>query len=104
MSDPLDFTCKGSVGVATSTGRDIMGNRSPRQSAVPSDAALRGVLDQMEPDLKLLEGVVAVLRALSATDDAVEPMAIEAMAYLAGETVDRVSALWREASEQARQL
>lgn len=57
----------------------------------------------MEPELRLLEGTVAVLRALSSTDDAVDPVAIEAVAYLAGDTVDRVSALWREASEQTRQ-
>lgn len=60
---------------------------------------LRDALDCMEPDLRLLEGTVLVLRALSASDDAVEPIAIESVAYLAGETVSRIASRWREACD-----
>ena len=61
------------------------------------------LLDRMEPDLKLLEGVVSLLRSLSDTSDAVEPIAIEALANMAGLPVDRLSAVWREAMEAARE-
>lgn len=60
------------------------------------------LMDRMEPDLKLLEGIVSLLRSLSDTSDAVQPIAIEALAHMAGLPVYRLSAVWREAMEAAR--
>ena len=66
------------------------------------DEGVRDLLDGMEPDLRLLEGTVSVLRSLSETSDAIEPVALEAIARLAGETVDRVTSRWREACDVLR--
>jgi hypothetical protein len=60
------------------------------------------MLDGMEPDLRLLEGTVSVLRSLAETSDALEPVALEAIAHLAGEGVERVTSLWREARDVLR--
>lgn len=48
-------------------------------------------------------GVVSLLRPLSDTSGAVEPIAIKALAHMAGLPVDRLSAVWREAIEAARE-
>lgn len=40
---------------------------------------VRAVLDKMEPDLRLLEGTVVVLRSLAETSDSIEPIALEAL-------------------------
>ena len=61
-------------------------------------------MDRMESDLKLLEGVVSLLRSLSDTTDAVEPIAIETLAHMAGSPVDRLAAVWREAMEAACEM
>jgi hypothetical protein len=53
----------------------------------------------MELDLRLLEGTVSVLRALSEANDAVEPIAVEAVSHLAGDTVGRIASVWREARD-----
>lgn len=71
------------------------------RSSVVDDSA-RDLLDQIEPDLRLLEGTVSVLRSLSEKSDAVEPVALEAIAHLAGETVERVTSRWREACDVLR--
>ena len=54
--------------------------------------------------MKLLEGVVSLLRSLSDTTDAVEPIAIETLAHMAGSPVDRLAAVWREAMEAACEM
>lgn len=74
-----------------------MGRKARRGASHRDQTILRDALDHMEPDLKLLEGTVSVLRTLSETSDAVEPIAMEAVAYLARETVGRVSSRWRQA-------
>lgn len=76
-----------------------MGRGSGREKERRGEAPLRDALDRMEPDLRLLEGTVSVLRALSSTDGAIEPIAIEAVAYLAGETVSRIALRWRDACD-----
>jgi len=42
------------------------------------------MVDEMEPDLNLLEGTASILRSLFETSDAVEPVVLEAIAHLAG--------------------
>ncbi len=79
-----------------------MAGRTGRQGSGRNDASVRDLLDRMEPDLRLLEGTVSVLRSLSETNDGVEPVALEAVAYMAGETVERVTSRWREASDVLR--
>lgn len=80
-----------------------MGKRSDCVEDGENGAALSLALDQMEPQLRLLQGVVAVLKGLSETADAVEPIALEAIAHLAGETVQQVVDHWREARDALRQ-
>jgi hypothetical protein len=74
-----------------------MGKRSERDYARREKEGLLDLLDQMEPDLRLLEGTVSVLRALSETSDGVEPVALEAIAHLTGESLERVTLRWHDA-------
>lgn len=79
-----------------------MVRRSGQYGSRVDDKCALDLLDRMEPDLRLLEGTVSVLRSLSETSDAVEPAALEAIAYLAGETVERITSRWRETCDQLR--
>lgn len=79
-----------------------MVGRSGKRGSRVDDVSIRDLLDRMEPDFRLLEGTVSVLRSLSETSDAVEPVALEAIAHLAGETVERVTSRWREACDVLR--
>lgn len=74
-----------------------MGRQLGRRNLQQEEPLLHDLLDRMESDLRLLEGTVSVLRGLSETSDAIEPVALEAIAHLAGEAVERVTARWREA-------
>lgn len=67
-----------------------------------NDVTVRVMLDGMEPDLHLLQGFVSVLRSLSETTDGAEPVALEAIAYGAGETPERVMSGWRGACNDLR--
>lgn len=58
---------------------------------------LQELLHRMEPQLRLLQGVVVVLRALSDTTDSIEPIALGALAHLTGEPVEQITACWRDA-------
>lgn len=60
-------------------------------------ARLQDLLHRMEPQLRLLQGAVVVLRALSETTDSIEPIALEALAHLTGEPVEQITACWRDA-------
>lgn len=76
-----------------------VGGRGRRRAQA---ARLRELLYRMEPQLRLLQGAVAVLRALSETSDSLEPVALGALANLAGEPVERIAAGWQEALDTAR--
>lgn len=60
-----------------------MAGRSGRHGISRYETQVHDLLDRMEPDLRLLEGTVSVLRSLSEATDAVEPVAIEAVTHLA---------------------
>lgn len=79
-----------------------MSRQSGRRNLQQEEPVLHDLLDLMEPDLRLLEGTVSVLRGLSETSDAVEPVALEAIAHLTGETVERITSRWREACDVLR--
>lgn len=79
----------------------MVGRSGQRRSKLDEEAA-RDLIDRMEPDLRLLEGTVSVLRSLSETSDAVEPVALEAIAHLAGATVERVTSRWRQTCDVLR--
>ena len=66
------------------------------------DATLRDAVDRMEPDLRLLKGTAMILQALSESADAVDPVAIEAIAHLAHQTTTRLECSWREARDGLR--
>ena len=79
-----------------------MVGRSVQHRSKIDDGDVGDLLDRMEPDLRLLEGTVSVLRSLSETSDAVEPVALEAIAHLAGATVERVTSRWRQTCDVLR--
>lgn len=51
---------------------------------------------QMEPELRLLAGVVAILRALSETADHVDSVALAMLAHTGGEALDELTATWKD--------
>lgn len=57
---------------------------------------LRRILFDMEPELRTLEGAVAILRALSTTADQIEPIALAPLAYLSAESLDKILDKWRQ--------
>jgi hypothetical protein len=71
------------------------GKRSNHRT--PDQPSVRDLLFSMEPEIQLLEGVVALLRILAEADDSIEPVAIAAVADCCGEAVSEVSTSWRAA-------
>lgn len=65
-------------------------------------ARLQELLYRMEPQLRLLQGTVGVLHALSETTDSVEPVVLAALAHLTSEPVEQITACWHEALDVAR--
>jgi hypothetical protein len=65
------------------------------------DAANEAV-DDMEPELRQLAGLVITLRFLGEADDSIEPLAISAIARAAGSTLDQIDDAWRRAMEALR--
>ncbi|TPI65544.1 hypothetical protein FJ420_11750 [Mesorhizobium sp. B3-1-3] len=59
--------------------------------------ALRQHLFDIEPELGMLEGVVAILQSLSTTADHIEPLALAPLAHLSAEALEKVWASWRQA-------
>lgn len=76
-----------------------MSNGFGQKRSRGSELALRNALDDMEPNLRLLTGVASLLRSLSEAQDGIEPVALAAIAHLAGDAVERASTRWREACD-----
>ena len=66
------------------------------------DGALRESLDRMEPELRILAGTAMILQTLAETADAVEPIALAAVAHLARDTTAKLESSWREARNALR--
>ena len=60
------------------------------------EAATEAV-DDMEPELRQLAGLVMTLRYLGEADDSIEPLAISAIARSAGSTLDQNDDAWQRA-------
>jgi len=60
------------------------------------------LLDDIEPNVHHLSGLVVALRVLGEARDSVEPIAIAALARCAGETVDEIERKWRSALDIVR--
>jgi hypothetical protein len=58
----------------------------------------------MAPELRHLEGVVALLTILGEAQDLVEPVALSALAKSARQIYEALSASWRSALEGMRQM
>lgn len=71
-------------------------------SGSDQEARFQELLYRMEPHLRLLHGAVVVLQALSETTDSVEPVALAALAHLAGEPLEQIMAYWQESLDAAR--
>ena len=56
----------------------------------------------MEPELRTLEGMIAILRVLGEADDAVDPACLSLLANCAGEAVSTLSDNWRSGMEGLR--
>jgi hypothetical protein len=52
-------------------------------------------LDDIEPELRHLYGLVAAFRMLGDADDAIEPVAVSSLARSAGETLEEIERNWR---------
>ncbi|PBB89533.1 MAG: hypothetical protein E5Y00_12175 [Mesorhizobium sp.] len=70
--------------------------RDKSEDKVAIDVVRQHLFD-IEPELRTLEGLVAILHALSTTADQVEPIALAPLAHLSGEAVEKILSMWREA-------
>lgn len=69
----------------------------------PVSSALKDAVHDMEPELRHLEGVVALLTILGEAQDLVEPAALSALAKSARQIFEALSVSWRTAFEGMRQ-
>jgi len=60
-------------------------------------------LDDMEPDLHHLEGLITVFQILGEAGDSIEPIAVSSLAYCAHETLQKLERNWRVAISGARE-
>lgn len=60
-------------------------------------SAVLGALDQMEPDLRHLDGLITAFRILGEADDSIEPVAVSSLARCAQETLEEIERNWRTA-------
>jgi hypothetical protein len=63
----------------------------------PSTGAVLEALDDIEPELRHLDGLVTAFRILGEADDAIEPVAVSALARCARETLEEIERNWRAA-------
>lgn len=56
-----------------------------------------GALDDMEPDLRHLNGLITAFRILGEADDSIEPVAVSSLARCARETLEEIERRWRTA-------
>ena len=59
--------------------------------------AVLGALDQMEPDLRHLDGLITALRILGEAGDSIEPVAVSSLGRCASETLEEIERNWRTA-------
>lgn len=56
-----------------------------------------GALDDMEPQLRHLNGLMTAFRILGEAGDSIEPVAVSSLARCAQETLEEVERNWRTA-------
>lgn len=78
-----------------------MSRRTRKEQSSARAAALDSLL-RMEPQLRLLEGSVALLMALGETAEAVEPIALATLAKVSDDALTELRSSWRECLEQLR--
>ena len=59
--------------------------------------AVLSALDDMEPELRHLDGLMTAVRILGEADDSIEPAAISSLARCACETLEEIEGSWRTA-------
>lgn len=78
----------------------------PRRKEPAADTRIVGAidaLDEIEPSLRHLAGLVAALRLLGEVDDSIEPIIVSALARCAEESLTEVERSWRIAIGKLRQ-
>lgn len=58
---------------------------------------LIGALDEMDPGLRHLDGLISALRILDEAGDSIEPIAVSSLARCAHETREEIERNWRSA-------
>lgn len=61
-----------------------------------------GALDEMEPDLRHLVGVLTAFRILGEAADSIEPVTVSSLARCAQETLEQIERNWRTAMAALR--
>ncbi len=62
-----------------------------------SAGSVLGALDEMEPELRHLDGLITAFRILGEADDSIEPVAVSSLARCARETLEEIERNWRTA-------
>lgn len=92
----MDFLATASIGLVKELEQAMARKWKSRPDQKDTDL-FRQCLFDMEPELRMLEGVVAALHAVSLTPEAVEPIALMPLAHLSEETLQKILAIWRQA-------
>ncbi|RUW55440.1 hypothetical protein EOA32_01425 [Mesorhizobium sp. M1A.F.Ca.ET.072.01.1.1] len=74
-----------------------MAKRHGKISDKSTTDAIHQHLFDIEPELRMLEGVVGILQSLSTTADQVEPIALAPLAHLSAEALEKIFSTWRQA-------
>jgi len=56
-----------------------------------------GALDEMEPELRHLDGLITALRILGEADDSIDPIAVSSLARCACESLEQMEQNWSAA-------
>lgn len=77
--------------------------RSGRREAAAIDG-MRGVLLEMESELRQIEGVLTLMTILGEAEDSVEPVALAALARSGQTAFEQLSEQWRSGFEASKSL
>lgn len=76
--------------------------RSHRNRKQVEHAAVLDALFQMEPQLRLLGGSVALLTRLGESTEPVEPAGLATLAHVSSEAIEEIMQSWRECRDLLR--
>ena len=79
------------------TGRPALQDKVKHRIKITSSAGAARVLDEMEPELRQLDGLLTVLVLLGETSDSVQPIALSSLGRAARDAFETIDENWLKA-------